>query len=86
MIYFPGHPTLTFGNDKKDINIEGSAEGDDTSMSTCPGITAPSCFSVSHFILTVFSGFIESHNYLIYHKRIILWFFMHAYNYAYICV
>ena len=44
MIYFPGH---AIGNNKKYISIEGSAEGDSASMSTCPGINAPSCVSFS---------------------------------------
>ena len=47
MIYFPGHPANKYSNDKKYISMEGSAEGDDASMSTCPGINAPSCFSFS---------------------------------------
>ena len=47
MIYFPGNPSSKSSNDKKYISIEESAEGDDTSISTCPGINAPSCFSFS---------------------------------------
>ena len=62
MIYFPGHSPTMFSNDKKYVSMEGSTEGDDATMSTCPGINAPSPF-VSHFVLTVFSTFTEGYNY-----------------------
>ena len=54
MIYFPGHSPTMFSNDKKYISMEGSTEGDDASMSTCPGINAPSSFVFSFCPNSVF--------------------------------
>ena len=54
MIYFPGHSLTIYSNDKKYTSMEGSTEGDDATMSTCPGINAPSCFVFSFCPNSVF--------------------------------
>ena len=62
MIYFPGHSPSIYSNNMKYISMEGSNEGDDATMSTCPGINAPSPFVFS-FCPNSVSAFTEGHNY-----------------------